>query len=77
MAQRPTACTALAETLNLIPSIHGRQFATVSNCRGSLAGGGSILATSAARTLGCTHLHSYTHIQAITSCKMNVIFERH
>lgn len=61
MAQWSTACTALAETLNLIPSIHGRQFATVSNYRGSLARGGSILVTSAARELVCTHLHSYTH----------------
>lgn len=77
MAQWPTACIALAETLNLIPSIHGRQLATVSNYRGSLARGGSILVTSAAQALMCTYLHSYTHIQAITSCKMNVIFERH
>lgn len=77
MAQWSRASTALAGTLNLIPSIHSRQFATVSNYRGSLARGGSILLISAAQALVCTHLHPYTCIQAITSWKMNIIFERH
>lgn len=59
MAQWPRASTALAGTLNLIPSIHSRQFTTVSNYRGSLARGGSILLT--AHTY--THTHTYKRLQ--------------
>lgn len=62
---------SLAETLNLIPSIHSRQFVTVSNYRGSLAREEGSDSSTPDSCITGTHvhipkvIHTYKQLQAI------------